>query len=153
MFRLFVVLMLFSGPSLAQECKQGNAIYKDGGGFTLSFEAKNFATTPYILRLENKRSGDSLIGDIIYGNGVAVPFVRFAKNCDLSDYGLECSDEIYEGIAYSILEYEVSDLPLATEPAARAILLPQSIHDFYNAYKDGVLKEVPTELFRLSGCQ
>ncbi|PLW75637.1 hypothetical protein [Cohaesibacter celericrescens] len=154
MIRLLIALMLLTGPAFAVECTQANGIYTDDRGFTLSFETRGTVTAPYVMRLENTTTGDRLIGDIIYGNGLGVPYARFAKSCKVETYGLECEEAIYEGVAYTIGNYDATAaIPDINEPAAKVILFPQSVLGYYQAIKSGDLQKMPSEIFELTACK
>ena len=155
MIRIIVAaLLLLSGPALAEECKQEDAVYTDGKDYALTFKGTEYATSPYLLQLKSQTTDEAFGGDIVYGNGISVPYVRFGVSCSEGEFNLQCDEDVYEGVAYTIGNYEAwAELPGIGEPAAKAILLPEAVIAFYNRYKLGKLDAIPMELFRLTGCQ
>ena len=153
-----VLSLLLVTPAPAAECLLANATYvQDRSSFVVQFEprpADMSITTSNTFTLTGPGDGKPVIltGEVIRGNGIAVPGGFLWQDClteqepDETGY---CS--YWDGIVYAIGGDVASHLPDETAPAPKGILfsdLGRTLH-----YSGLVWDELPNDYFRLAGCK
>jgi hypothetical protein len=153
-----VLSLLLVTPAPAAECLLANATYvQDNSSFVLQFKprpADTSITTSNVFTLNAPVDGKrmDLAGEVIWGNGVAVPGGFIWQDCPTEpaeDEPQWCT--YWEGIVYGLGGDKAFDLPDEASPAPKGILLSdlgRSLH-----YSGLVLDELPNDYFRLEGCK
>lgn len=150
--------LLLATPVPAAECLLADATYvQDTSSFVLQFKPRPAdapITTSNTFTLVGPGDGKQveLTGEVIWGNGIAVPGGFLWQDClteqepDETGY---CS--YWDSVVYAIGGDVASDLPAETAPAPKGILLSDLGRTLH--YSGLVWDELPNDYFRLAGCK
>ena len=159
---LAFLLACMALPSLAAECLQGNAIYKDADdAYRITFsgtsdEGRGLATNRFALRL---KGGDVLLeGSVSWNNGIARPNGILTYQCPAGDITGDELDacKIWEGVIYATYPDGAIDLlPPDADPATFGLLLPDLGRKlrYSKPWSAAKLDVVPWDHFTYIGCQ
>lgn len=157
--RIHVLPLLLAGfmvsPAHATDCPQQNAIYGDGGNFRLSFSTEKLSVSDFNLKLVHLPSQKRYHGDINLEQDRRFPIVRFGLECTGTKIGeLECSEWIYDGVAYVLGQNTAKpSLPAIGSQAVETMLFPELVLSFSAYQNDDRQGNLPNEIFRLINCR
>lgn len=131
-------------------CRQDSAVYQDGNGFELAFDAEESAKTMRVFAIRDMETGEIIThGEptyVTWSNGYSVAYYVVSFEC-VQDWNSDCGAS---GRVYSLTSQPdaVADIPLMGNEAAATILFVGFGAGFYSA---GHLERLG-DVWRLSGC-
>lgn len=159
----FILAFMLTGTvnKALAECPQELAVYEAANGNLLEFSGNSDASMKFhqIGILLQQQEADDLVLEAFVEktHGLQQGEMTVRYQCPDGDIPLDDLEKctIYQSVVYGADRNGIlAELPLAGDPAARSIVLPNFTADvwMHEAWSDSIGLKRPAEIFHLSGC-